>query len=127
MVIGKLLEDGFTVYTPVADIEGIDCIVKNDKGRLIEIQIKTRNENDEEGRQFRVKNLRPHKDYFIACYLIDKNELWMIPSFVFKKIAYTITGGISALPMNGSARRELSKYKDDLGLNLLRLGNIVDK
>ena len=46
-VICKLLEKGFIVYTPVCDIEGIDCIIRNDKNRLIEIQIKTRNKNRE--------------------------------------------------------------------------------
>ena len=126
MVIGKLLEKGFTVYTPVADIEGIDCIIRNEKERLIEIQIKTRNENDDIDKQFRVKNLKPHKDFFIACYLIDKDALWIIPSFTFKKFSYSINNEISALPMNISNKRELSKYKDELGLELLRYGSMGD-
>ena len=126
MVIGKLLEKGFTVYTPVADIEGIDCIIRNDTGRLIEIQIKTRNEREEEGRQFRVKDLKPHKDFFIACYLIDKDELWIIPSFQFKKSAYLNSEGTYILPMTFGKRRELSKYRDELGLELLKYGSMDD-
>src|SRR3989338_5693644 len=124
-VIGKLLEEGFTVYTPIADVEGIDCIIKNDKGRLIEIQIKTMNEGDED-RHFRVKNLKPHEDFFICCYLIDTGELWTIPSYTFKKISYTLSNGTSGIVMNQSKRRELSVYKDDLGLGLLRLGRYRD-
>src|SRR3989344_6068327 len=73
-VIGKLMESGFTVYVPILDIEGIDCIIKNDTGRLIEIQIKTRNKKDSDNRQFKLKSLRPHKDLFICCYMIDTNE-----------------------------------------------------
>lgn len=126
MVIGKLLEKGFTVYTPVADIEGIDCIIRNEKNRLIEIQIKTRNENDEGDKQFRVKNLKPNKDFFIACYLIDKDALWIIPSFTFKKYSFSINDEVFALPMNISNKRELSKYKDELGLELLKYGSMSD-
>lgn len=127
MVIGKLLESEFIVYTPVADVGGIDCVIKNDRGRLIEIQIKTRNKRDEEGKHFRIKEFKPHKDFFICCYLIDTNELWVIPSFVFYKLAFLNNYGYRVLPMNLTKRRILSKYKDDLGLGLLRLPNLKNK
>ena len=121
MVIGKLLEMGLTVYSPVADVEGIDCIVRNEKGRLIEIQIKTRNKRDQEDRHFRVKDFKPHRDFFICCYMADTNELWTIPSYVFYKSSYLLGSGIRGLLMNLTKKRELSKYKDELGLDLLHL------
>src|SRR3989344_7771032 len=122
MVIGKLLEKGFTVYTPVADVEGIDCIIRNDKKRLIEIQIKTRNKDEEEGRIFRIKDFEPSSDFFICCYLIDTDEVWIIPSFVFHKISsFDNIKGTRTLSMSMSSQRDLSKYKDNLGLELLKL------
>jgi len=127
MVIGKLLEGGFMVYTPVADVAGIDCVIKNDRGRLIEVQIKTRNKRDQEGKHFVIKEFKPHKDFFICCYLIDANELWVIPSFVFYKESFLNSYGNRVLPMNLTRKRNLSKYKDDLGLGLLKLPNLMKK
>ena len=125
MVIGKLLEKGFTVYTPVADIEGIDCIIRNEKKRLIQIQIKTRNKKEEEGRFFKIKDFKPNSDFFICCYLIDTDELWVIPSYSFYKLSYLDkTNELRTLAMTMTAQRELSKYKDGLGLDLLRLGEM---
>ena len=120
-VIGKLMESGFTVYVPILDIEGIDCIIKNDTGRLIEIQIKTRNKKDSDNRQFKLKSLRPHKDLFICCYMIDTNEIWMIPSPYFDRIAYTNRYGERAIHMTRETQIKIAKYKDKLGLDLLRL------
>ena len=122
MVIGKLLEKGFTVYTPVADVEGIDCIIRNDKKRLIEIQIKTRNKDGEEGRFFKIKDFEPHKDFFICCYLIDEDELWVIPSYLFKKMSSLDKDGKRVLPMSLTNQRELASYYNNLGLNLLKIG-----
>jgi hypothetical protein len=127
MVIGKILEKGFTVYTPVADVEGIDCIIRNEKGRLIQIQIKTRNKNQEEGRYFIVKEFRPNYDFFICCYLIDTDELWVIPSHIFHDLSYYDKKiKDRTLPMSLTNQKILSKYKDNLGLELLKKGNRYD-
>ena len=64
MVMGKLMTEGLNVYIPIVDIEGIDCIVRNQKGRLIEIQIKTRNKNGQDDRQFNIRDLQPKKNFF---------------------------------------------------------------
>src|SRR3989338_7885942 len=112
-VIGKLLEKGFTVYTPVIDIDGIDCIIRNDKKRLIEIQIKTRNKNNEEETFFKIKEFKPNWDFFICCYLIDVKELWVIPSYKFHKLSSPDIEEKDKriLRMNSSNQIALSKYK----------------
>ena len=43
-LIGRMLMDGLDVYVPLVDDHGVDCIVKNKKGKFIEIQIKARSE-----------------------------------------------------------------------------------
>ena len=120
-VVGKLMESGFTVYVPILDIEGIDCIIKNDTGRLIEIQIKTRNKKDSNNRQFKLRSLKPHQDLFICCYFIDTDELWAIPSIQFDKIAYRNKYGERAIHMTSDTQTKIAKYKDRRGLDLLRL------
>ena len=123
-VIGKLMEEGLTIYIPVADVEGIDCIIRNDYCRLIELQIKTRNKNGDEDKQFRIKDFQPHKNFFIACYFIDTNELWVIPSYKFRELASQNDEGKWILPMNITNQRELATYKDNLGISLLKLGEL---
>lgn len=120
-VIGKLMEKGFLVYVPVVDVEGVDCIVKNRNGRLIQIQIKTRNKNEEDiAKNFVVKNLKEHRDFFICCYFINTDDLWVIPSFVFRKESIANAKGHSVLSMSGNKEYKLAHYKDDLGIGLLR-------
>lgn len=119
-VIGKLIEKGYTVYTPVVDIEGIDCIVRNMDGRLIEIQIKTRNKSASQP-QFQPKDFKPHKHLFFCCYFLDTDELWTIPSYVFKKHSFLKASGVRALMLTGPKAVLLDKYKGDDGLNLLKL------
>lgn len=125
-VIGKLMSEGLTIYTPVADIEGIDCIIRNEYCRLIELQIKTRNKNEEENRQFRVRDLKPNKNFFVACYFIDTNELWVIPSFKFAEICIKNEEGVSILSMSVQNQLKLATYKDGLGIGLLKMREFRD-
>jgi len=125
-VIGKLMEEGFTIYTPVADVEGIDCIIRNDKCRLIEIQIKTRNKDGQDNRLFKVKNLTPNKNFFVCCYFIDTNELWVVPSYTFYELS-TQEEDKRVLSMNIKNQLALSRYKDNLGIGLLRMGEMPER
>ena len=123
-IITKLMSAGFMVYTPVLDIDGVDCIIKNELGRLIEIQIKTRIKGDGYNKDFVIKReLNPHKDFFICCYLINTNEnsndVWFIPSFKFQKLAKR-ENGHTILTMNLENEKELLGYKDDRGLRVLK-------
>ena len=119
-IITKLMSEGFMVYTPVLDIDGVDCIIKNEQGRLIELQIKTRTKGDSYNKEFIIKRkLNPNKDFFICCYFIDTNEIWFIPSFKFQKLSKKENGNTS-LMMNFEAEKELLGYKDDRGLRGLK-------
>ena len=108
------MELGLTVYTPVVDIEGIDCITHNDRGRLIKIQIKTRNLNDKEHKSFCVNKFKADYDFFICCYLIDKDQLWVIPSLNYDKIAGTNHKGQRVLILNDNGSQQLSQIPDKM-------------
>jgi len=120
-VIGKLMEKGFLVYIPVVDVEGVDCIIKNEKGRLIQIQIKTRNKTaEDDAKNFIVNRLEANRDFFVCCYFLNTGDLWVIPSLVFEKECIVNGKGQSVVSMSRNKQIRLSHYKDDLGLSLLR-------
>jgi hypothetical protein len=120
-VIGKLMQEGFIVYTPVLDCDGVDCVIKNEKGRLIEIQIKTRNKGEGYNKQFIIKReLNCSLDFFICCYLIDTKEIWFIPSFTFKKLSEPNENGWNVLTMNFENEKELLGYKGERGFRIIK-------
>lgn len=118
-IITKLMSEGFHVYTPVLDIDGVDCVVKNKQGRLIEIQIKTRNKGEGYNKDFVIKReLKPNKDFFICCYLIDEDEFWFIPSFVFMKLCRK-ENGCCILTMDLQNEKELTGFRKERGFYML--------
>ena len=86
-VIGELLRQGFNVYTPMVDIEGTDCVIKQ-KNSYLDIQIKTR----ERARLllFDVKRFTPRDNFFIICYSLPR----LCQTFPFGQSEYTPAFGI---------------------------------
>lgn len=122
-IITKLMSEGFLVYTPVLDIDGVDCVVKNEHGRLIEIQIKTRNKGEGYNKEFVIRReLKPNKNFFICCYLIDENEYWFIPSYVFAKLSKK-ENGCHILTMDLQNEKELTGYRKERGFYTLNKEN----
>lgn len=80
-VIGKFLEEGYPVYVPVLDIEGVDCIIRNDKGLLLEIQVKSTGKNNKKPCKIVFKwNKKARKNYIFVFYVERENAFWIIPS-----------------------------------------------
>jgi hypothetical protein len=81
IVLGKLLERGFKVYTPLVDT-GIDCLVDVGKGTYKEIQVKSR-----EGTEptFLARKFQPRDNFYFVCFLRGKrdDDYWILPSKVF--------------------------------------------
>lgn len=44
-VISRLLKEGCDVYLPLVDERGIDCVIRKDRGRYLDVQIKARSGN----------------------------------------------------------------------------------
>lgn len=123
IAIGKLLEHGFTVYTPVCDVEGIDCIVRNEKGEFIKMQVKTRLLNGGYGKNFEIQAFKPDYDLFIACYYLDTGEMWIIPSLIFDKMASTKLNGHRVININPAKKEELKNYYQENGFQRLKRNN----
>ena len=114
-VMGELLRQGFNVYTPMVDIEGTDCIIKQ-KNSYLDIQIKTR----ERAKLllFDVKRFVPRENFFIICYsLKEPNDFWVIPSRVYAKYSRLVNQNMRlrlVLGDEGSRmRKELHLYRNN--------------
>ena len=81
LVLLKLLERGFKVYTPMVDT-GVDCLVDVGGGNYKEIQVKSREGSEP---TFRSKAFKPLVTSYFVCVLRDKRgeDYWIIPSKVF--------------------------------------------
>lgn len=124
-IITKLMSEGFIVYTPVLDIDGVDCVVKNEHGRLIEIQIKTRIKGEGFNKEFVIKrDLKPNKNFFICCYLIDEGEYWFIPSYLFLKLCKKENGSY-ILIMDLNNEKELTGYRKERGFYMLKKEELI--
>jgi hypothetical protein len=84
LVFGELLKRGHQVYTPMIDIEGIDCLVDVGDGKYKEVRVKYREKNP----LFQVKKFRPRDNFYVVrCLgLGSEGKLWVIPSKVFNEL-----------------------------------------
>lgn len=99
-IILKLLEEGFDVFSPIIDNKGVDCVIKNEKGKYIEIQIKGRQPRD----IFNIKNFQPKDNYFFILIPSDQ-ATYIIPSF---KI-YEWLKGRKKFTLSKTARKEFKE------------------
>jgi len=118
-VFHKLLEREITVYAPIFDIEGIDCIIRTPKGKHIDIQVKTRKKEalfDYRG------ELSPRSDLYIICHIAEQEKTWVLPSKIFSKFStkskYKGTT-LNRLTITKKIRKELLDYEDDEGFDAL--------
>lgn len=80
-VIGKLLDKGYPVYIPVVDIEGVDCIIRNNQGVLKEIQIKTSGKGIKEPYKIVFKwDKQARIHYVFVFYVAEEDAYWVVPT-----------------------------------------------
>ncbi len=80
-VIGRLLDRGYPVYAPIVDIEGVDCILRNNKGKLIEVQVKSSGQDAKEPYKIVFKwDKKSRRNYFFIFYIEKEDAYWIIPS-----------------------------------------------
>ena len=80
-IISELLKNDFDVFVPVVDT-GTDLIIKDREGGLVEIQVKSRDiQNDED--VFFIKDFKPNFNFFIVCHNINTGDFFCMPSQKF--------------------------------------------
>jgi hypothetical protein len=95
-VIGLLLKDGFDVFVPLVDDDGIDAIIRHENGRKIDLQIKARSNMVEFGAAGLFAALthpEPRENYFFLFYSERMDVMWLMSSVDFVAQANTNKSG----------------------------------
>ena len=120
-VMAVLLESGFKVFQPLADTEGIDCIVLGQGNKFYPIQIKSRAEFTK-GDLVDVYHFT--KDMFIIIYDVLTKKYWIIPFDKYQKLSrqqILKDGTLNyRLTMTKNNSPKLEKYEGKNGIEVLR-------
>lgn len=128
VVVAELLRNGFDVYMTLVDDQGIDCVIRLDHNRYLDIQIKARSKTAQQWNFFAAMTIESQDNYFFIFYLETNDTLWIMPSQDVVKLAIKNKSGENAgkfsltLPKSDNTEKAklFSKYKGENGLQLLR-------
>jgi len=117
-VIGLLLKDGFDVFIPLVDDDGIDAIIRGKNGQTIDIQIKARSNDVKFGSSalFGVGQSHPvqRSDFYFIFYSDRLNEMWIMPSADFIANCVTLKSGKNignrSVWCNGKSKKNNEEY-----------------
>ncbi|MGH7801892.1 MAG: hypothetical protein ACREOW_14920 [Thermodesulfobacteriota bacterium] len=127
IAIAELLKRGFDVYMTLVDDQGIDCILRLDENKYVDVQIKARSKKAEQWNFFAAMFFKPRKNFYFIFYTEKNGYFWVMPSEDVAELAHrnksgSNKGGYSLyLPKNENGRNWsiFSKYKGDKGFDLL--------
>lgn len=122
-VIAELLRRGFDVYQTLVDDQGIDCIIRLEKGdqvKYLEIQIKARSKQAEQPGHFGPLSIpKPRPEYWFIFYSEPANTHWVISSTDLVNIARQNKSGKNAgryaldvLTPGGHSKEKFAPWKD---------------
>jgi hypothetical protein len=91
-VFQKIIENGAMPFTPIADIHGIDAVIRKKDGTYVDIQIKTSRTEWSAG-WWDIWGLIPRDNLFFVGVMMTKEppEVWIFPSKVYEQYATKIT------------------------------------
>ena len=114
LVIAELLKRGLDVYLPIVDIHGIDAIIRTERGKYLDIQIKTRDKITRHRELIDVRKLDARENLFIIAYFLKDDRYWIFPSKVFKENArYNKRLDRHRLTLTKKNKEKLAQYKDN--------------
>ncbi len=129
-VFRALIERGAMPFLPIADIRGVDAVVrkKDEKdGTYVEIQVKATWPPEQAG-YFNVKSLIPRNNLFIVCLIMGREipEAWILPSAIFvnhaimrkggNKTVHLLSLGLGKTKFEQSRREKLAQYCENWSL-----------
>jgi hypothetical protein len=127
-VVAELLRRGFDVYMTLVDDQGIDCVVRLDASRYIDIQIKARSVNAKQWNFFAGMNVHPRKNLYYIFYVEKNDSIWIIPSCELPALCVKNIGGKHKGKMSltlpkahkTEKARTFEKFKGENGFRLLK-------
>ncbi|MCK4388389.1 MAG: hypothetical protein KAW00_06405 [Dehalococcoidia bacterium] len=123
----RLIEGGAMPFLPIADIRGVDAVVRKKDGTYVEIQVKATWPPQQAG-YFNVTNLIPRNNLFIVCLIMGREtpEAWILPSVIFvnhatmrkvgNKTVYLLSLGLGETRLEQSRREKLTQYRENWSL-----------
>jgi len=135
VVVAELLRHNFDVYMTLVDDQGIDCIIRLDHNRYLDIQIKARSKTAQQWNFFAAMTIEPQDNYFFVFYLEANNTMWVMPSNDVVHYSIRNKSGANAgkfsltLPKSNETEKakKFLKYKGENGLELLKNFNPSEK
>jgi hypothetical protein len=127
-VIAELLKRSFDVYMTLVDDQGIDCVIRLDGKRYLDVQIKARSKEAKQWNFFAAMSFDVRDNFYFIFYTEKNNNLWIIPSKDVKELGIENKSGKNAgkisltLPKteSGDKASKFEKYKNENGFALLR-------
>lgn len=94
-IIGRMLKEGLDCYVPLVDDDGIDCVIRQDNGHYIEVQIKGRSKDVKMGDAalFAALEHEPRDNYFFVFYSERLEKTWILSSEEFLQECVTNLSG----------------------------------
>ena len=126
--MAELLKHNYDVYLTLVDDQGIDCIIRRNSQRYLDIQIKARSKKIKHTHTFAGLKFNPHKNYYFIFYTEYDNNFWTIPSSEVKKFGRTNKSGknkgkvtiIMPKQSSGKVYERFERFNGENGLKLLR-------
>ncbi len=127
-VIAELLKRRFDVYMTLVDDQGIDCVIRINNKRYLDIQIKARSKGAKNWNFFPQLYFKPRGNFYFIFYTEKDNNFWIIPSKDIKKLGNKMKSGKNigtislSLPKTkkGTKTEKFKKYKNKDGFKLLK-------
>jgi hypothetical protein len=128
LVVAELLKRGFDVYMTLVDDQGIDCIIRLNSKRYLDIQIKARSKETKQWNKFPLLSFEPKDNHYFIFYTEKNNTFWVIPSKDVTGLGIKNKSGkyVGKITLNlpktetGKKAEKFEKYKNDNGFKLLR-------
>lgn len=126
--VAELLKRGFDVYMTLVDDQGIDCIVRLDQRRYVDIQIEARSRTAKQWHFFAAMDFQPRRNLYFIFYTEKNDSFWTMPSRDVARLAVRNRTGKNAgrrslaLPrtLDGAKAQRMELYLNDRGFALLR-------
>ena len=97
-IVGRMLMEGLDVYMPLVDDHGVDCVIKQEDGTFIEVQIKARSTEVANGNAalFAAITHELTDNFYFVFYSERLDLMWILSSEEFLNEAVTNKKGKNA-------------------------------
>lgn len=128
IIAGELLKRGFDVYMTLVDDQGIDCILRLDQHRYIDVQIKARSNDAQQWNRFAALSFVPRKNLYFIFYAERTDTCWIMSSVEVDRLGRRNRTGTNAglltisFPKNpnGATAKVFSAFTNENGFARLK-------